>query len=225
MTNSRELPTSRRLRPRHSLDTAENAWSGHCPECEVIRWADTTPTGWRNGGGFTRELICVPQGEHFDWRISIADVASSGQFSTFDGVDRVIVLVDGPRMILTAAGVSNELQVFVPFRFDGGQVVSCAVPSGPTRDLNIMTRRHRCTARVDIVSVRRSVSFRTGDPGVEVFVPLGGPLTASGTCIPRTVLERFDALRVVGAFSLALDGTGHVARVRIEHSMDWANRS
>jgi len=205
-------------------DAAGSAGTGRRPECDVIRWADTTPARWRNGGGFTRELICVPPGDHFDWRISVADVASSGEFSSFEGVDRVIVLVDGTRMILTVGAVSSELRLFAPFRFDGGVLSSCAVPSGPTRDLNIMTRRDRCAARVEVVEVRGSAPFRARDLGVELFIPLGGPLTASGVCMPGTVLERFDVLRIVGAFSLAVTGIGHVARIRIEHFTNWPER-
>jgi len=207
------------------LDASGSAGSGRRPECDVIRWAETTPVRWRNGGGFTHELICVPPGEHFDWRISVADVAGSGEFSSFEGVDRVIVLVDGTRMILTVGGVPSELRLFAPFRFDAGLLSSCEVPRGPTRDLNIMTRRDRCTARVEVVRVHGSASFRPRDLGVELFMPLGGPLTASGAYIPRTVLERFDVLRIVGAFSLTVTGVGHVARIRMEHFADWPDRS
>jgi len=39
---------------------------------------------WKNGGGVTREIICQPLGagmDDFDWRVSIAHIASDGPFS------------------------------------------------------------------------------------------------------------------------------------------------
>jgi environmental stress-induced protein Ves len=45
---------------------------------------------WKNGGGTTREVVTQPPGAAFDefnWRVSIATIASDGPFSTFPGVD------------------------------------------------------------------------------------------------------------------------------------------
>ena len=38
---------------------------------------------WKNGGGVTREIACHPPNanmQNFDWRISIAHIASDGDF-------------------------------------------------------------------------------------------------------------------------------------------------
>ena len=62
-------------------------------------------TPWKNGGGLTREIVCMPHGgglDSFDWRVSIAHIASNGPFSTFPGVDRVITLLEN--------GAAHELQ-------------------------------------------------------------------------------------------------------------------
>lgn len=53
---------------------------------------------WKNGGGMTRELVCQPPDadmDSFDWRVSIAHIASDGPFSSFSGVDRIITLLSG----------------------------------------------------------------------------------------------------------------------------------
>ncbi len=53
-------------------------------------------TPWKNGGGVTREIVCQPPGAGlaaFDWRVSIATIASDGPFSLFAGIDRVITLL------------------------------------------------------------------------------------------------------------------------------------
>ena len=71
---------------------------------DVRRWADAVERPWRNGGGVTRELASSPEGvDDFDWRVSIAEVTASGDFSRFPGVDRTIVRL-GPE--LTRAGVA-----------------------------------------------------------------------------------------------------------------------
>lgn len=55
---------------------------------------------WKNGGGETAEILCHPQGAgfgDFNWRISTARVASSGPFSTFEGIDRILTVLEGGR--------------------------------------------------------------------------------------------------------------------------------
>ena len=61
--------------------------------------AELHATPWKNGGGTTRQVACWPPGagsDDFDWRVSIATIAASGPFSTFPGIDRTIMLLDGP---------------------------------------------------------------------------------------------------------------------------------
>ena len=64
---------------------------------QLIRFADLASVPWRNGGGVTREIATAPydgERDSFRWRVSIADVTSEGPFSTFEEVDRQIVLVE-----------------------------------------------------------------------------------------------------------------------------------
>ena len=56
---------------------------------------------WKNGQGVTREIAREPaEGEDFLWRLSIAEVAASGDFSLFPGYDRTITLIEGAGMRL-----------------------------------------------------------------------------------------------------------------------------
>ena len=58
---------------------------------------------WRNGAGETREICCFPPAtREFNWRASIASLASNGDFSVSPGVDRVITLLEGGRSIWMA---------------------------------------------------------------------------------------------------------------------------
>lgn len=133
----------------------------------AIRFADARTMPWLGGGGITHELGRHPAEGDFGWRLSVAEVQQDGAFSRLDGVDRVIVLCSTGRMVLQTPDVI-ELQRFSPYRFDGGTEVSCAVPDGPTRDFNVMTRRGRYVA--DVATV-------VGD-GARIEVPTGAQVFA-----------------------------------------------
>ena len=87
--------------------------------------ADLVATPWKNGGGVTREILSWPPGStvaNFDWRVSIAHIASSGPFSAFPGVDRVITLLEGAGVDLRSSGgaINHSLDhPLVPFAFAG----------------------------------------------------------------------------------------------------------
>ncbi|MDT5065221.1 MAG: uncharacterized protein QOK02_1376 [Mycobacterium sp.] len=130
----------------------------------VIRFADCPVQPWANGGGTTRVIAVYPddvKDAAFDWRLSVATV-NSGDFSRLPGVDRVIVLVDGPTMALTIDGAAHALDPLRPRRFTGESVVSCEV-SQECLDLNVMTRRE--------VQPRPGVEDLVGSC---VLVPLSG---------------------------------------------------
>jgi uncharacterized protein len=108
----------------------------------IVRFAELPAVPWRNGGGVTREVVASGgSGRHgFDWRISIADVSQPGPFSMLPGVERVIIMVEGERMDLVVDGVVHVLRLHEPLSFEGASQTACSLPSGPTRDLNVMTR-------------------------------------------------------------------------------------
>jgi hypothetical protein len=57
----------------------------------LLRAADHRTMPWKNGGGETTEIAVSPPHAglaDFDWRISMAKVASDGSFSIFPEIDR-----------------------------------------------------------------------------------------------------------------------------------------
>jgi environmental stress-induced protein Ves len=106
---------------------------------------------WKNGGGVTRTLLASPPGagfDNFDWRVSIADVATSGEFSRFPGVDRTILLLSGAGMVLRIGDIEErKLSVpFEPYAFSGDVHIESRLLNGSARDFNLMTRRGRTQA-------------------------------------------------------------------------------
>ena len=115
------------------------------------------PMPWKNGGGLTREIVCQPPGaglDAFDWRVSIAHIASDGPFSRFTGVDRVIALLEGAGVQLASGdgSVSHRLSTpWQPFAFAGEASIDSRLLGGPCDDFNVMTRRERCRASVTVL--------------------------------------------------------------------------
>lgn len=106
---------------------------------ELIRADQYTKMLWKNGAGFTLE-IARSQGEaDFDWRISMADVSTSGPFSLFPNKQRIISVLDGQGMVLHVddlpAKTLNQGDIFA---FHGESQVQSELVDGVIRDLNLI---------------------------------------------------------------------------------------
>ena len=112
---------------------------------------------WRNGGGSTTELTIAPEGsglgeERFLYRVSIADVASDGPFSRFEGFDRHIMLLAGAGMTIDcgARGVLDLTTPLEPHSFSGDWDVAGHLTSGPVRDFNVIVDRARASSSLEV---------------------------------------------------------------------------
>lgn len=100
---------------------------------------------WKNGGGETAEIVCFPEGAGFDsfgWRISTARVAGDGPFSRFDGVARVLAVLEGGPLALSFADGRRVVldRDSAPFAFDGALPCAGELLGPPVLDLNVMVR-------------------------------------------------------------------------------------
>lgn len=117
---------------------------------EIVRAEECRVMPWKNGGGSTIEIAAGPPGaslDGFDWRVSMARVASDGPFSHFAGIDRTLALVEGGGMELTIEGQGSVIlsRGGDPLVFAGDVPVSARLLAGAITDLNVMTRRGRYT--------------------------------------------------------------------------------
>lgn len=111
---------------------------------EVFRAAHYRRMRWKNGGGITTEVARSPaEGEEFDWRVSIAEIAQDGDFSVFPGIERTLMLLDGGGVELEIGDAQPVAltQRYAKHAFPGEAPVSCRLLDGPTRDFNLMLRR------------------------------------------------------------------------------------
>jgi len=110
---------------------------------------------WLNGLGYTTELLSEPalDSTGFEWRISIADVATDGAFSEFHGCDRILIMLEGNGMTLShEGGLEDNLKSrFALARFPGDQATYARLHDGPIRDFNVIFRRGVYSANVYVI--------------------------------------------------------------------------
>jgi environmental stress-induced protein Ves len=174
------------------------------------------PVPWKNGRGTTREIARVPGYGPFDWRLSLADLTESGPFSSFPGVTRSLLLVDGglelhwPDRVVRLAAPGQSVT------FDGGQPPYGYVRT-PGHDLNLMTRHGLAVPTPRLWATGTGLAplpaAARGDVGI--FFVLDGrldlsgtsPITARSTLIWRGSLPALKG-RAVGVLLHLPDGEG-----------------
>lgn len=122
----------------------------------IVKPAEHRVMPWRNGGGTTREILVEPAGDaRFLHRVSIADVASDGPFSRFEGYDRHILVLEGEGMTIDMGphGVLDLRTPRVPRSFSGDWEVTGALVRGPVKDFNLIACRARATSSLEVVTL------------------------------------------------------------------------
>ncbi|MDR5760898.1 HutD family protein [Caballeronia sp. LZ035] len=109
----------------------------------LIRGDTLVASPWKNGGGITREVATHAPA----WRASIADIDRPGPFSRFDGIDRLLVLLDGAGVVLGEHVVEGAFEFA---RFAGETLIDAQLIDGPVRVFNLMTQRDAARASVDV---------------------------------------------------------------------------
>ncbi|MDQ1834834.1 HutD/Ves family protein [Massilia scottii] len=168
----------------------------------LIPFASLEASPWKNGGGSTTEIaVSPPQAglDTFDWRISLATIASSGPFSVFPGIDRTLALVDGPGVTLDIDGdsrfVLGEDEPVVEFA--GESQLIATVGAQPTTDFNVMTRRARCHHQLGRRSLSGMSGFATRADVTVLFLAEGDSLEVSSDD-ERIGMVRYDAVLFEG---------------------------
>lgn len=98
---------------------------------------------WRNGLGWTREILRLPEQGDWQLRLSIAEIEQDAAFSAFPGVERELVLLEGEGLRLRFADGRCEtlLPPYQRLRFAGEDALTGELVDGLTRDFNLMWRR------------------------------------------------------------------------------------
>ena len=146
---------------------------------KIVRASECRTTAWKNGGGSTTEIAVAPPHaslDSFDWRVSMARVASDGPFSEFAGIDRTLAVVTGGGLLLTIGEAAPIVldRNSDPISFAGDTPTSARLAADAITDLNVMTRRGRFAHRLLRIREPRRCDFDNND--VALVVACSGKL-------------------------------------------------
>ncbi len=172
-------------------------------------------TPWKNGGGITRQVLIAPPDatlDNFDYRISIASVASDGDFSRFPGIDRQLLLLQGAALLLQREdGSEVRLDAFsLPLAFAGEESISSQLTEGPVIDFNVMTRRGRYLQQVEDFTLNGERQLQSDDEVLLVLLAAGAELEISREDGRSCRLQPQDALLQQLAIGLTLRSSAAV---------------
>ena len=167
-------------------------------QIQHLRLADYPRMPWRNGGGVTTEVACQGSGlQHFDWRLSIADVGQDGPFSVFSGMQRIIAVLEGTGIEMTVDGQTQApLTLQQPYAFSGNSAVQCRLLDGPIRDFNLIYSPQRYRARLQWLQGTDSQTFYSCAETVLVFNAGQALQIAVDGASHAAMLAHHDCLRV-----------------------------
>ena len=187
---------------------------------KILRAATHKRMPWKNGGGETVEIAVFPENAalgDFDWRVSMATVATDGPFSIFEGIDRTLSILSGDGMALAIDGREPVLltKISTPLAFPADVPVMATLTGGAITDLNVMTRRGRLEHSVERLAV--DGMEETVQAGTVLLVCRDGTLicTYNGTQID---LDHDDALllQLDSPSALKLQGAGTAYLIHIQ---------
>ena len=149
-----------------------------------MHWTRLTPRDarrmpWKNGGGTTLELAVEPPEATletgFAWRLSSAEVAASGPFSPFPGIERTLLLLsgDGFHLDFGPQGAVVLDQPRVPVRFSGDWSARADLLGGPCVDFNLLADPARCHARLEVLRLEATRRLVLEARTVLVFMACG----------------------------------------------------
>ena len=175
---------------------------------------------WKNGLGWTREIIRVPESDAWHWRLSIAEIERDATFSAFPGVDRELVLVRGNGLRLRF-GDGRCVTLEPPhgkLRFRGEDDVHGELVDGLTHDFNLMWRRDAVSAELFHRPLVGPMLF-FAEPGVSWAIHLLAGQAVFDVADGLPALWTGDTAFLVsneGRRRYALQGGGELLAIRIE---------
>lgn len=158
---------------------------------QILRAANYKVMPWKNGMGSTTEIAISPDGatvDDFDWRVSLAQVSTDGAFSSFPGIDRTLLILEGEGIALNVGDRTLYVDRQSLHSFPGDQPTSATLTDGPIVDLNIMSRRGTVQHVVQRIKILSPQVFSASSSTL-LFVERG-TVTARSDAGTETLAER-----------------------------------
>jgi environmental stress-induced protein Ves len=181
----------------------------------ILRASGYRQMPWKNGGGVTTEIAVSPAAASvgdFGWRISMAQVASDGPFSCFDGIDRTLTVLSGAGLMLDVDGEAPQrlTPTDEPFAFPGDVATSARLIGGPVIDFNVMTRRGRWSHSVENLRIDGGRTL-TAIAGLVVLFCRSGELILDRS----SVLAAHDTAFIEAPAEVSVAGSGEALAIRL----------
>ena len=154
---------------------------------------------WKNGRGTTQEIAVSHSGEDYDWRMSMADIVESGPFSSFPGMERILVLLTGSEIGINHQGRPLEkfLPLLSPYQFSGDWQTSATIRE-KGRDFNLIYRRDKFVGSIELMSSASQSKLIQSKDIAAVFCLQGKIKTEHGELNPMdTLLILNDSCKLV----------------------------
>jgi len=158
---------------------------------------------WTNGRGSTTELLVVPKNGKLnngsaDWRVSMAEVPESGQFSLLPGYDRIIGMVKGDGFHLCGdMGTDISITNDVIHSFSGEENIQCDLIGGPCVDLNLIYKKNKYIGSINLVGnidpIYASITTQSSSETI-MIICLGGQVMAKAWGKTIAHLDPFDSV-------------------------------
>ena len=136
---------------------------------------------WKNGGGVTHEIARRAVGDRWHWRLSIADVASDGPFSRFDGLSRILTVIAGDGVDLHSSDGTMHARWGQPVHFLGDLPVTSHLVNGSIRDLNVIYDASVIDASVTLIAAPGRATLGPEESGCLALV---GSVSIDGSALP-----------------------------------------
>jgi uncharacterized protein len=145
---------------------------------KILRSAEYRALPWKNGRGIARQIAVFPADadyESLDWQISRPTIGRHTPFSKLPGLDRQLMLLSGNGLTLRVRSAEDRggferriVRPLDPFAFRGDWEVDCELADGAVEVLNVMTRRGRAAARIEVRAVTAPALVR--NPAGETLI-------------------------------------------------------
>lgn len=172
---------------------------------------------WRNGLGWTREILRLPEQGEWQLRLSIAEIEQDAAFSAFPGIERELVLLQGEGLRLRFADGRCEtlLPPYQRLRFAGEDEISGELVDGFTRDFNLMWRRDALQAELLHRPLVGSMMFFTEPQAAWAIHLLAGQAEFEGGMLPALAAGDTAWLGAGERQRFALNGGGELLAIRV----------
>lgn len=173
----------------------------------IILPENYTTTAWKNGGGVTHEIAKLEENGQWLWRLSIAEVSTNGPFSRFEGLSRILTVIEGAGLLLNLPDAVLKALPFHPIAFSGDTTLDSQMIDGPIKDLNLIYDASKFRAQVEVLDGPCRHGAGVGQVGV---LCLSGVVQVDGKPVPRMGFAFGDT----GEFVLAIGAKCAVIRLQ-----------